>query len=466
MDSGNKEDIVPLQKDYRTEHIRPILKRRTKLKSEPISDENISTNIRPVLRRRKTSTPIIQSRSSSNEPMRQKQCAAQRPVLKRRSKTTKPVINEVKSSGEANKPIAQQQAFTFRPILKRRSKFTPICDPNQKNKKKERSKERKIKKIIIKNNININYLLLYNNLDIYKIRKFQNTTYPVFSNFLERFFPKNEKTTKEHNGGQGSLSTKNKRSLLNYQEDYAHYKKEPIKDGKPTKNTLLIFKIWDGLVKRNTKLASIGDKRKNTKKYRDTCSAVRAFIDGTLLINKLVILPNFANNIEFTKNTPEDFKQYLATFEALLNWRTKNKFLFKFKIDLLFFVAGHGFLRKPSILLEHCWEEPQNFGFNNEEYFPVLKDTWEDLTGNKITMQDRKNFDIYLEWGLLHFKSLKKGLNSMNDFDDELDVLEFFTFGVLRQMKEKGRSFSSGILNQDFFKVMMEELRQFHRYVV
>ena len=54
----------------------------------------------------------------------------------------------------------------------------------------------------------------------------------------------------------------------------------------------------------------------------------------------------------------------------------------------------------------------------------------------------------------------------MNDFDDELDVLEFFTFGVLRQMKEKGRSFSSGILNQDFFKVMMEELRQFHRYVV
>ena len=466
-DFGNKEDIVPLRKSSRIEHTRPILKRRTKLKSEPISDEITPTPfIRPVLQRRKTSTPISQSRSNSNEPMRQKQCTTQRPILKRRSKTTKPVEKEVKINGQANKPIAEQQEFTFRPILKRRSKLLLTSDPTKEKKEKE-AKRKKINIYKNKYNININ-LLLYNNLYYnYNNKRFLDPEYFVScisKNLNTDFRPVEKIGDKDIN----TLSTKEKRSRLNYQEDYNEPKptKKPIIDGKPTKATLLIFKAWDKLASKNTKITSIGDKRINTKKYRDTCSVVKSFVNGTLLKNILVTLPDFADNIKFTKNTSKDFEQCLCTLETLFDRRNKNYRNFKNKIDLFLFVAGHNFLQMPSILLQHCWEESENFGFNNEEYFPVLKDTWEDLTDTKITMQDRKNFDTYLEWGLPHFKSLKKGLVSMNDFDDELDVLEFFTFGVLRQMKKKGRSFSSGILNQEFFKVKMEELRKFHRFTV
>lgn len=267
------------------------------------------------------------------------------------------------------------------------------------------------------------------------------------------------------------LSKVQKRTRLKYQETYNHpqkNKKLAPCDARITKAMEEIFKAWDDLAFETSHLVTIQDKKRSTKKFKETCSLVRSFLNGKLTDHKQVVVPKYFKIGPVQKKTVEDFKEHLHWLKLQLLDKNYKPLNFKNKIDLNFFLAGTMYTKFPSILLAFCWVAPKSqqvLKHSNDLQF--ITEPWKLITGNgEFSSRELEDFDTYLDWALPHFKRLHKNLDSLKNFDDEVDVMSFLTFGVLRQMKEKGKSFSSGILNQDFFRTMMEELRKKHGYTV
>jgi len=263
------------------------------------------------------------------------------------------------------------------------------------------------------------------------------------------------------------------RSKLKNQTTYNQKQKNGTlapKEASVTKALEEIFILWDNLAKETGRLTPIKNKKRTTKKFKETCLLVKAFLNGTLVEHKLVVPPKFIDCKKFNTNkkTIRDFEQHLVWLKVQLLGVDYKPLIIKQKMDLHFFLGGTLYTGIPSILLTYCWEEPKRkMPIQNEDSIQYITEPWKLISGCKsFGTKDINNFDIYLTWALPHFKRLRNNLDSLKNFDDEIDVMTFFTFGVLRNWKEQGKSFSSNILNQDFFKTMMEDLRKKHGYTV
>jgi len=343
-----------------------------------------------------------------------------------------------------------------RPILKRRKKSEIISGKSEKERKSGTKK---------KENININI-----NNNINKLNSFSSYVHSSSTHSLERknlpVFSDTRNTGEEKQ--DKPLSSKQKRVRLKNQDDYYHKKKFVSgKEPQITQKMELILKIWDNLAEQNNGLQTILDKKRTTKKFKQTCTVVRAFLNGTLLTNKLVIIPKYNKTKNLTKQNPLFFETYVHRLDLQMNDPDYKRLKFK-GVDLLTFLAGQQYTGYPSVLLRYCMEEPERqIEYIWEDYFEEMEKEWRNISDKEeFNSTDYKNFDKYLEWGLRHFYQLKKNLTSLGDYIDEMEVLCFITFGTLRQFKNKGNSFNTGILNQEFFKTMMEDFRKFHRYTV
>jgi len=267
------------------------------------------------------------------------------------------------------------------------------------------------------------------------------------------------------------LNKKQKRARLSFQETYNQRqknKKLAPTDARVTKAMKEIFVLWDEACFETSRLVIIGDKRQNTKKFKETCSLIQAFLNGNLWEHKLVMLPRYFNKPEKKKSTVQDFAKHLEYLKLQLMDKNYESLNFKNSIDLTFFLAGAQYTKFPSVLLAFCWEAPESTQvLDNEEDIQFITEPWKLISGKQtFSSKDLETFDSYLSWALPHFKRMQRNLDSLKNFDDEVDVMTFLTFGVLRNMKERGKSFSPGILNQEFFRTMMEELRKKHGYTV
>lgn len=277
---------------------------------------------------------------------------------------------------------------------------------------------------------------------------------------------KNRSTKKQQN-----KTLLNKRALLNKQTKYNNL--APKKISEPTKREVpkkmeMIFILWDNLVAKHNNLVPIKNKKRTTKAFKLVKSLVNSFLRGTLPQNSNVVLPTNVDNYPKIKNTPKDFAEYLFWFHRQLIGDHCKKITFKGRLNLATFLGGVPYSGMPSYFLRFCLTEPGgNKSYKHAEYFPILKSKWAEYGGiNNFRNKDYENFDAYLSWAIPQFTRWRKNLNSMSNFEDEIDVLEFFTFGTLKKFKERRKSFSTGILNQEFFKKMIEELRLFHGYTV
>jgi len=270
---------------------------------------------------------------------------------------------------------------------------------------------------------------------------------------------------------QEPLSKKQRRARLNFQKTYNQRqknKKLAPKNVMVTKAMEEIFKYWDQIAYETSNLVPMKGKRRDTKIFKGTCSLIRAFLNGTLPEHKQVVVPKYFNRGEVQKKTPEDFKEHLHWLKLQLVDKNYKPLKFTEKIDISFFLAGAMYTKFPSLLLAFCWKAPESIQvLEHDEDLQYITEPWKLITGNKsLSSRDLETFDTYLDWAIPHFKRLHGNLDSLRNFDDEVDVMTFLTFGVLRNMKENGKSFSPGILNQDFFRTMMEELRKKHGYTV
>ena len=267
------------------------------------------------------------------------------------------------------------------------------------------------------------------------------------------------------------LSKKQRRARLSFQGDYNQTqknKKLAPTNTRVTKAMKKIFVLWDQLAFETSRLVTIGEKKQDTKKFKTTCALIQSFLNGTLPEHKLVVVPRYFKRPEVQKYSVQDFAKHLEYLKLQLVDKNYEPLKFKEKIDLTFFLAGTLYTKFPSILLAFCWNEPKSVqSFENTDDMQFITEPWKLISGKQtFSSKDLETFDSYLSWALPHFKRMHKNLDSLKNFDDEVDVMSFLTFGVLRNMQEKGKSFSPGILNQDFFRTMMEELRKKHGYTV
>ena len=360
-------------------------------------------------------------------------------MQRRKKSTTKPEIC-IESS---KRPVLQ--------LRKRKSSVEELSSDRNKEKKKEKKQKKKENK---KNN---NNNIIYN-----KASKLKNKPYTSYKpNFSDLEVENRSDSLRNKNEKKGS--TRSLRSKLNNTLVPVKRKKQiKVKAPNVEQKIQNILNLWDKLADDYpTQLRLMRTRRKDTKIYRKIISVVRSLLNGKILENRNIYLPQKIN-FEIREFTEKDFVQFLSNFEKRI---INREFNFKSKIDLFLFLAGNTFFTLPSILLTSCLQEKEiKTQFPN--YMPLLKKQWLSLGGNTLKTKDYENFDIYLCWALPYFKKLKRNLDSLNSFDDEIDVMDFFTFGTLRKFKERGKSFNTGILNQDFFKTMMEDMRKFHGYVV
>lgn len=369
---------------------------------------------------------------------------------------SKKEISEMRKNKLAEIKSAKCIMPTFKSLTKNMD-FTNSQQDKEK-KEKEKKKEAKKKRIINKKKKNYNYIYIKEQIN-------QNTSYS------SSLCPLMRSGNPDQVGVTNNMSLEQRRKTLKNQKLYRQKHNESIVEEKPriTKNVQRMFNLWDELAGKINILSPMSKKLKTGKKFKQSCSLCNAFFKGTLPNNKLTILPEYhkLKLNEPIKQTLSNFKKYLHWFELQLLDSSYKSLIFT-KVDLNLFLAGDEYLSIPSILFTWCWKEPKRIiTFNYEEYFPLLIDGWEEAGGyGTFTTKDLQNFDIYFAWALPHFQALRKDFNSLKSFEDHLDILEFFTLGVLRKFKDKGKSFSTGILNQEFFKNMMEDLRKYHGYTV
>lgn len=388
---------------------------------------------------------------------------------------------------ELNRSLRQKPTA---PVLQRRQKSSPLLQRRKKadsqvlgpEAPKERKSGTKKKENIIINNNKKNLSKAFTSFSSFQGPSIPVSPAPIETSGVEVLKRRKRKekqqgaphlaeSAKADNKEKDPLSKKQKRARLSFQETY----NQPQKNKKlaPTSTQVTkamkeIFALWDKACFETSQLVTIGDKRQDTKKFKNTCSLIRSFLNGTLLDHKLVVVPKYFKRPEPRKYTVQDFEKHLEYLKLQLVDKNYEPLNFREKVDLTFFFAGAMYTKFPSVLLAFCWNEPESKQvLDNEEDMQFITEPWKLISGTKsFSSRDLETFDTYLSWALPHFKRMHKNLDSLKNFDDEVDVMSFLTFGVLRNMKDRGKSFSPGILNQEFFRTMMEELRKKHGYTV
>lgn len=337
------------------------------------------------------------------------------------------------------------------PILKKRRKRSDKLQVKVKLKKRKSGTKKK------KNNyININNNIINNSIDSISRSAGDAARGARINIYNKKEKEKKEKNKKRKRNLFSNQSYNHKHSLVN--------KKEP----EVTKKMKGIFNLWDNLAEKHGNLSFVKNQKKTSKAYKATCSLVRSFLNGKLVKNPNTVIPKYENDFKY-RTSLVDFAEYLFWFDQRIRGDNCERFHMRNgKISLFIFLGGIQYTGFPSILLTWCRFPPKPVvEYFYDEYFPVLESKWASLGGKtKLNQKDYENFDAYLKWAIPHFNLQKKNFTSMNHFVDGMAVLEFFTFGTLKKFTENKQSFSSGILNQEFFRQMIEDLRLFHGYVV
>lgn len=234
----------------------------------------------------------------------------------------------------------------------------------------------------------------------------------------------------------------------------------------PTNKAMEMIKLWNqfGTYLDSTQKVVVS---KPTKTLQKTLDACKWYLNGTIFVRKEFVYPQF-NRIDKRKYSIKEFKQSLDYFEFLVR-HSRNHFLQSRKFSLLTYILGDIYTQTSSILFSHCSNEPDGFKkpikitTESKEFLELL----ESLNDNfENSQKDCENVDKFLQWGIPYYTELWENLNSLRSYyDSPFGILFQFTFGALRQFKEKGRSVSSSLLNQPFFRDMIDEYRKFQGFV-
>lgn len=204
-----------------------------------------------------------------------------------------------------------------------------------------------------------------------------------------------------------------------------------------------------------------------TKTYKLSIDCSKWLLNGSLFNKKEFVPPKF-NGIDKRAYNLVEFKRYLKHYEYLVRSK-KDRFLFNTKLTLIKFILGDNYTQMPSVLFSKCINPPA--GFKESSYYDEeTKDVFEsliELNPNIVeTPVEVMKISEFLEWGLPYYTELWENLHSLRSYySSPSGALLQFTFGALKQFKEKGKSVSPSLLNQPFFKDMIEEYRKFQGFV-
>lgn len=201
-----------------------------------------------------------------------------------------------------------------------------------------------------------------------------------------------------------------------------------------------------------------------TKSFIKTLKICRKFLNGNLIKSK-EFTPPYNIEPESRRYSVDEFKSGLSVFLIKLpkiHWIHKRKA----RMTLIEFLAGEQVYSNIQSQF-FLYFTPDFVGRDTEE-MSIMTDRWLLLTGDdEVSLSDKKNFHDYLQWATEHFKNQYNGFRSIrSSFSDWIAAMDFITFGTLRRYNARTPIKSSGILNQDFFKGMMEEFRISHGYTV
>lgn len=228
---------------------------------------------------------------------------------------------------------------------------------------------------------------------------------------------------------------------------------------------LEMIQVWNTQTKKVPCLSSLRIPGANTpisQIFVDTLKVHRKFLSGSLVSSSEFVHP-WEINVEDRKYTVQEYKLGLAAFLLKL---PQLYYFHKRKLTACeFLCGGKGYSHMPSPFFTYYI--PQFQGRDTEEMC-IMGDRWLLLVGaEELSINDKKNFSEYVKWALPYFRDQWNGYNSLHSsFATPLEVLDFLTFGTLRRFKAKGKTVSSNILNQDFFKGLIEEFRISHGYTV
>lgn len=232
------------------------------------------------------------------------------------------------------------------------------------------------------------------------------------------------------------------------------------------KKSMEMMVIWNESVKHVKCLQAINlPSTDNVSKiFVKTLKICRKFLNGNLIKSK-EFTPPYNIEPESRRYSVDEFKSGLSVFLIKLpkiHWMHKRKT----KMSLVEFLAGEQVYANISSQF-FLYFTPDFVGRDTEE-MSIMTDRWLLLTGeDEVSMSDKKNFSDYLKWATEHFQTQYKGFRSIrSSFSDWVAAMDFITFGTLRRYNARTPIKSSGILNQDFFKGMMEEFRISHGYTV
>jgi hypothetical protein len=218
------------------------------------------------------------------------------------------------------------------------------------------------------------------------------------------------------------------------------------------KDVSQMITFWNEIASECAYMSALAIRKAPTKRMVNTARVCRRFLSGEL--NKEI---EFVAPKEGVKHKPYSFDNFC---EAVRFWEDNH---LNVQVGLLEFICGSRYAPYPSIFFRYC---VNNIGKTTAN-LKIFSKQWEKFTGKEASKLDTIQFHTYLNWAEPHFEKLYKRLRSLKStYPSSSAVIILITFGTLREFTKSGKEVSSGILNQDFFKTLMEDFRKNKGYVV